>query len=271
MIEDIEPVVMQHIFTQLSLKCGLKEWKEKGQDAITKELKQLHYHNTFEPVDPLMLSKTEWECVIKSHLFLKLKCNATVKGQIVAGGDKQCSYIPKKEAVSPMASLELVLLTAVIDAHEGWDVTIADMLNAFVQTKLEHDNDNAIVCLQGPLAQMLHDLAPDVYGPFLWKDKASQPILFFCLLMTLYGIMKAVLLYYCCFVADIKSEGFALNPYDPCITNKIVDDSQLTLVWHVDDIKISHLKSSVVDNMIKWLKATYECIFEDGSSAMHIS
>ena len=89
--------------------------------------------------------------------------------------------------------------------------------------------------------------------------------------MALYGIMKAMLLYYWHFVADIKSEGFALNPYNPCITNKIVDDSQLTLVWHVNDIKISHLKSSVIDSMIKWLKTTYEHIFEDGSGAMQIS
>ena len=173
MIKDIEPVVLQHIFTQLSLKHGLKEWKEKGQDAITKELKQLHFYNTFEPLDPSMLTKSEWECVIESHLFLKLKHDTTVKGQMVAGGDKQCSYIPKEKAASLMASLELVLLTAIIDAHKGWDIAITNVLNAFVQTKLEHDDDKAIVCFQGPLAQMLHDLAPNVYGPFMWKDKAS--------------------------------------------------------------------------------------------------
>ena len=72
-IEDIEPMVMQHIFTQLSLKHGLKEWKENGQDAMIKELKQLYLCNTFEPVDPLKLFKSEQEHVIESHLFLKLK------------------------------------------------------------------------------------------------------------------------------------------------------------------------------------------------------
>ena len=131
-IKDIEPAVMQHIFTQLSLKHNLKEWKQKGEDAITKELKQLYFCNTFKPVDPLKLSKLEWECVIKSYLFLKLKRNATMKGQMVAGGDKQHGYIPKEEAASPMASLELVLLTAVIDAHESQDVAIANVPNAFV-------------------------------------------------------------------------------------------------------------------------------------------
>ena len=74
----------------------------------------------------------EW--VIKSHLFLKLKHDATIKGRMVAGRDKQCGYIPKEEATSPTASLESVLLTAVIDAKEGQDIAICDVPNAFIQT-----------------------------------------------------------------------------------------------------------------------------------------
>ena len=35
----------------------------------------------------------------------------------------------------------------------------------------------------------------------------------------LYGIMRAALLYYQLFVKDIKSIGFEINPYDPCVTN----------------------------------------------------
>ena len=186
-------------------------------------------------------------------------------------GDKQYGYIPKEEAMSSTASLKSVLLTAVIDAHEEQDVAIADIPNTFVQTKLEHDEDKAVVCLWGPLAQMLHDLAPDVYCLYMQKDKASQAIFFVHLLMALYSIMKAALLYYHCFVANIKAEGFILTPYDPCIANKLIKNSQLTLVWHVNDIKISHLKLSVVNHMIEWLKTTYECIFEDGFGTMCIS
>ena len=36
------PEVIRQVFTQLSMKKGLAEWKECGEDTITKELKQLH-------------------------------------------------------------------------------------------------------------------------------------------------------------------------------------------------------------------------------------
>ena len=33
---------------------------------------------------------------------------------------------------------------------------------------------------------------------------------------------------------------FKINPYDPYITNKMVEGSQMTVMWHVDDLKIFH-------------------------------
>jgi len=31
-----------------------------------------------------------------------------------------------------------------------------------------------------------------------------------------------------------------VNPYDLCVSNKEVDGKQMTVVWHVDDLKASH-------------------------------
>ena len=52
-------------------------------------------------------------------------------------------------------------------------------------------------------------------------------------------------------------QGFEINPYDWCIANKTIKGSQCTIIWHVDDLKISHKKSSVVDNIITSLKEEY--------------
>jgi len=86
--EAMDPITIKHIFTQLSLKWGLSKWKEKEEDAVAKELSQLHFHNTFEPVILSTLTKKEKERAIESHLFLKLKQDATVKGRMVAGGNR---------------------------------------------------------------------------------------------------------------------------------------------------------------------------------------
>jgi hypothetical protein len=61
---------------------------------------------------------------------------------------------------------------------------------------------------------------------------------------------------------DLIGEGFDINPYDPCVANKTVDGAQLTVCWHVDDLKASHAQSHVVDEFIDWVKSTYGTIGE---------
>ena len=42
-----------------------------------------------------------------------------------------------------------------------------------------------------------------------------------------------------------------LNPYDTCVANKTTDGKQCTILWHVDDLKISHVEPKVVDKLIR--------------------
>ena len=44
-----------------------------------------------------------------------------------------------------------------------------------------------------------------------------------------------------------------MNPYESCTLNKMVMGSQLTIVLYVDDCKISHLKESVVEDLLEKL------------------
>ena len=83
--------------------------------------------------------------------------------------------------------------------------------------------------------------------------------------------MKEALLFYIKFVENLKSIGFQLNPYDPCVANKIVDVAQLTVVWHVDNLKVIHIDGGVVTRMVAWLKKTYGRLFKDGSGAMNLN
>ena len=55
-------------------------------------------------------------------------------------------------------------------------------------------------------------------------------------------------------VKDLKGIGFVLNPYDPCVANKVVGENQLTVTWHVDDFKSSHVDSTEIDNFVDWVK-----------------
>ena len=78
----------------------------------------------------------------------------------------------------------------------------------------------------------------------------------------------ASLLYYRKCVKSLTDIGFVLNPYDPCVANKIIGGHQITICFHVNDCKLSHKSLIKMDRMIEYLRKEYENIFEDGSGKM---
>jgi hypothetical protein len=83
--------------------------------------------------------------------------------------------------------------------------------------------------------------------------------------------MVAALLYYCNFAESLEKNEFIMNPYDPCVWNKIINGKQCTICFHVDDCKISHVSVEVLDNIIAWLREEYENVFTDGSGKMKVA
>lgn len=66
------------------------------------------------------------------------------------------------------------------------------------------------------------------------------------LLKALYGTLRAARLFWEKLSAKLREWGFTMNPYDSCVANKIVDGTQMTVAWHVDDLKVSHKKITAI-------------------------
>jgi hypothetical protein len=113
-------------------------------------------------------------------------------------------------------------------------------------------------------------IASEVYGPYVTTNKKGQKVLIVDCLNAVYGTMVAALLYYKKCVKSLTKKGFKLNPYNRCVANKVVNGKQSTICFQIDDCKISHKSTKVVDNVIVWLQSKYESIFEDGSGAMKV-
>ena len=92
---------------------------------------------------------------------------------------------------------------------------------------------------------------------FHFRKTEEQAYIYCKLNVALYGTLKAALLFWKKLSKSLKVQGFEINPYDWCVANKTINGSQCTIVWHVDDLKISHKKSSVVDSIIAALKEEY--------------
>ena len=173
------------------------------------------------------------------------KRDGAIKARQVADGSKQRTYdgYDKKDRASPTVLTESVFLTGVIDARERRAQAIIDVANAFLQAK----NDKTILMLlRGKLAEMMARIDPALYRQYITYSAKGIPILYVRLNKALYGMLQAALLFYKRLRRWLEDSGFKVNPYDPCVANKIIDGSQITIYWHVDDLKVSHIDKDVV-------------------------
>ena len=59
--------------TQYSLKAGLKQIKQKSIEATMEELRQLHMHESFEPIVPANMNAEDKQKALERLMFLKEK------------------------------------------------------------------------------------------------------------------------------------------------------------------------------------------------------
>ena len=133
----------------------------------------------------------------------------------------------------PTVTTEAILLSCIISAEEERDVTVINIPNAFIQTRVKDEEDMAIIKICGVLVDILVQIAPDIYKACVTTDKKGMKQLLVQCQNVLYGTMVASLLYYRKFTKSLTSVRFEINPYDPCVANKIVDGTQMTICFHV--------------------------------------
>jgi hypothetical protein len=113
------------------------------------------------------------------------------------------------------------------------------------------------VRLEGPMAELLTRVDPDKYRTYMSEENRKQ-VLYVELQKTLYGTLQAALLFWENLTKFLtEGLGFTVNPYDSCVVNKMIDGKQCTIIWHVDDLKLSHVKQSVLDDIADKLSSKY--------------
>ena len=260
--EDQLATLKHTVLTQYTLKKGLQVFGPKGTEAVFAEMKQLHDRNVCEPVHGKDLSSEQKNKALGYLMFLKQKRCGRIKGRGCADGRKQRVWTTKEDATSPTVSTEAVLLTSVIDAKERREVMTVDIPGAFMQG----DQDETVhMKLEGTLAELLAKCNPTKYQPYLTTER-GKPVLYVELVKALYGTIRAALIFWRKFTKKITEWGFTVNPYDWCVANKMVRGSQLTITWHVDDLKISHVNTGVLEDLIKQLNRTFG---QDGPLTIH--
>ena len=181
-------------------------------------------------------------------MFLKEKRDGTIKERGCTDGRPQRQYTSKTEVSSPTMSLEALMLSCAIDAKEGRYVVVADIPGAFLHADMDED---VHMILEGTIAELIVKLEPSLYQKHVWYTQKGKPMLYVQLKKALYGTLQAALLFWRLLSDTLQEWGFEINPYDQCVANKNIEGKQCTILWHVDDLKISHVSRDVVEDIIK--------------------
>ena len=261
--------IVQHVLgvvlaEQYSINKGIRLFGDRARESVKKELRQLHDYVTYVPVHPEELTKEQKQQALASLIFITEKRCGKIKTRACVNGSTQRDYIPKEATASPTVMNDSVQITSAIDAHENRVVVSCDIPGAFLHAELDEE---VFMMLRGQLADLMVQVDPEVYGPYIRKNAKGESELYVRMKKAMYGLLRSALLFYLRLVGDLKEFGFELNPYDPCVANKMVDGKQMTVVWHVDDLKISHASRGKIEELLNYLRTKFGkgIVVHDGS------
>jgi hypothetical protein len=113
-----------------------------------------------------------------------------------------------------------------------------------------------IMKLEGVMTEIILKIDPQQYEQYTSYEH-GKPVVYVILEKALYGTLQAALLFWQNLSSQLKEWGFEINPYDFCVANKRIDGNQCTIVWHVDDLKISHVDPKAVTTILNLLDDRY--------------
>jgi hypothetical protein len=159
----------------------------------------------------------------------------------------------KEETSLPTVATEALILPCVVDASEGRDVATCDIPGAFMQSNMK---GKVVMKLEGAMAEVIVKMDPKQYTKYVKKENGKD-VIYIILAKALYGTLQAALLFWQNLLTQLQEWRFEINPYNFCVANKTIDGKQCTIVWHADDLKISHMDSNVVTTILNLLDAKY--------------
>ncbi len=116
------------------------------------------------------------------------------------------------------------------------------------------------VRLEGAMCDLLVRVDPRVYGPYVTTENEKN-VIYVQLTNALYGTLQAAFLFWENLSKFLVEQlGFEINSYDQCVANKLINSKQCTVLWHVDDIKMSHQEQSVLDALVDELDRKYGAV-----------
>ena len=238
----------------MSIQQGIKKFGETGKDSARKEIHNLTGNECFGEIEYSTITQQMKDQALPMLMFMIMKRNGNLKSRACANGSYQRVYTDKEDCSSPTPDFYAFKYIVAVIAKEGRDCATVDLPGFFLQT--EQDKDKTILLkLTGSIALLLIETDPK-WKRFLVNEDGRNVIYVVCS-KAIYGTMNAALLAYKKLAQLFRDWGFVMNLYDPCVWNLMVGTHQMTIMFHIDDLLMSHRRADVVTKYIKLLEQQY--------------
>ena len=111
----------------------------------------------------------------------------------------------------------------VVDTYEGHNVEIIDFTGEYLNADIPDDKDVRLK-LEGKLVDNMCNVNPYQIPNNRYKN--VREVLYLSIMKALYGCIESDILWYDPYANTLKEWGFAKNPYDQCVTNKVIGGNQ---------------------------------------------
>jgi hypothetical protein len=241
---------------QYGFQKGLKIFGEGGYKATIKELDtNLIGRNVIDMLSPEGISRDIFQMSLGYLMFLKRKRCGKIKARGCADGRPQREYITKDQSSSPTVANNALFATCLVDAIEKRAVAICDIPGAFLQADWP-DDEPCYIRFEGIMVDMICQIEP-TYVKCIKYGRNKRKWMIGKLSKAIYGTLLGARLFYDKLRGLLEKWEFIINDYDECTFNKMVNGKQLTVQFHVDDLKISHMEENVIRDMVEDLNGVF--------------
>lgn len=247
------------MFAQMSARQGIKKYGREAELKLIAEFRQLMDYKTFHGRKASELTPEQKKKAANMINLIEEKinrghtaANPVIRARSCYNGKVQRGLYTKEETASPTVSTDGFFITSIIDAIEERDVAITDVKGAYLNANMKGE---VLMKITGKEIDLFLEIDPSL-AEFVVIEN-GQRVLYVQLDKALYGCVQSALLWYELYSTTLKDMGFVLNPYDLCVANSTINGKQCTIVWYVDDNKISHADPKVVDDIISKLESKF--------------
>jgi len=109
--------------------------------------------------------------------------------------------------------------------------------------------DNVHMLLEGTVAEMIVKLEPTTYKKHMWYNKHGKAMLYVQLKSPIWDTTSGSVILEIA-VRVTTGIGIYTKPYDKCVANKNIEGKQCSIIWQLDNLKISHRKKEEVEDIL---------------------